>query len=351
MEISKFVQYHGYLSSVSLQLQMDYPNTWISWFTRQLDLELMFTSIISLRTANWNKWTKLFTDLLALSIGSTYSLALFIRFGGFTHWIYLLALFIGFIYLLALLIRFGGFIYLPDLWALVSAYTVFILIANSVSFSHISERNTFTFLSIYISHVLMEKIFRFPLRHHSGLIKLTLLQLHHHTLLIKLTNTTSLRHIPYTYPLIKLTNTTSLHHNCSRCSISTLHYCNIISNGSGSTHLLIPSDIQPLHLPFIFISFAKRFASYSISNYIWNASKLLLLSGDVEINPGPRPIDQNPVFCTICSKKINRGLQQDMAPTCSNGNCSTCCHQACNGLSIDQTCHAKDSGWSTCSSL
>ena len=348
MEISKFVQYHGYYASVSLRLQMDYPNTRISWFTRQLDLELMFTSIISLRTANWNKWTKLFTDLLALSIGSTYSLALFIRFGGFTHWVYPLALFIGFIYLLALFIQFCGFIYLPYLWALVSAYTVFILIA---SFSHISERNIFTFLSIYISHVLMEKTFRFPLRHHSDLIKLTLLQLHHHTLLIKLTSTTSLRHIPYTCPLIKLTNTTSLHHNCSRCSISTLHYCNIISNCSGSTHLLIPSDIQPLHLPFIFISFAKRFASYSISNYIWNASKLLLLSGNVEINPGPRPIDQNPVFCTICSKKINRGLQQDMAPTCSNGNCSACCHQACNGLSIDQTCHAKDSGWSTCSSL
>ena len=98
MEISKFVQFHGYLSSVSLRLQMDYPNTCLSWFTRQLDLELMFTSIISLRTANWNKWTKLFTDLLALPIGSTYSLALFIRFGGFTHWIYLLALFIGFTY-------------------------------------------------------------------------------------------------------------------------------------------------------------------------------------------------------------------------------------------------------------
>ena len=191
MEITKFVQYHGYLSSVSLRLQMDYRNTWISCFTRQLDLELMFTSIISLCMANWNKWTKLITDLLALSIGSTYSysLALFIRFSGFTHWIYLLALFI----------RFGGFIYLPYLWALVSAYTVFILTANSVSFSHISERNTFTFLSIYISHVLMEKIFRFPLRHHSGLIKLTLLQLHHHTLLIKLTNTTSLHHIPYTF--------------------------------------------------------------------------------------------------------------------------------------------------------
>ena len=157
MKISKFVQYHRNLSSVSLQLQMDYPNTWISWFTRQLDLELKFSSIISLRTPKWNKWTELFTDLFALSLSSTYSLALFIRFGGFFVWIYLLALFIGFIYSLALFISFGGFIYLPYLWALVWTYTVFILIAISVSFSHISERNTFTFLSIYISHVLMEK--------------------------------------------------------------------------------------------------------------------------------------------------------------------------------------------------
>ena len=81
MKISKFVQFHGYLSLVSLRLQMDYPNTRLSWLTRQLDLELMFTSIISLRRANWIKWEKLFTDLLALSTDSTYSLALFIRFG------------------------------------------------------------------------------------------------------------------------------------------------------------------------------------------------------------------------------------------------------------------------------
>ena len=178
MKISKFVQFHGYLSSVSLRLQMDYPKTRLSWFTRQLDLELMFTSIISLRTANGIKWNKLFTDLLALSTGSTYSLALFIRFGGFiyrmyllalfsgfiyslavfiqldgsAHWTYLLDLFIGFTYSLALYIRFGGFIYLPYLWTLVSAYTVFMLIANLVSFSHISERNTSTFsLNIHSS--------------------------------------------------------------------------------------------------------------------------------------------------------------------------------------------------------
>ena len=331
----------------------------------------MFTNIISLGTANWIKWKKLFTDLLALSTGSTYSLVLFIRFGGFiyrmyllalfngflyslavfirfggsAHWIYLLDLFIDFTYSLALYIRFGGFINLPYLWTLVLAYTVFILIANSVSFSHISERNTSTFLTIYISHVLMEKIFHSPLRHHSCLIKLTLLQLHHYTILIKFTNAASLHHIPYTCPLIKLMDITSIHHNCYTRSISKLHHPNIISHCSGSSHL-IPSDSQLLQLKFIFITFSQTFASYSIFNYIWHTSKLLLLSGDVEINPGPRPIDQNPVFCTICSRKINRGPQQDIAPTCSNENCSARCHQACNGLSIGQTPHAKDSGCS-----
>ena len=88
------------------------------------------------------------------------------------------------------------------------------LIANLVSFSHISERNTNKFLSIYISQVLMEKIFRSTLRHHSCLIKLPLLQLHHHTLLIKLTYIASLHNIPYTCPLIKLTIITSLRHYC-----------------------------------------------------------------------------------------------------------------------------------------
>ena len=205
---------------------------------------------------------------------------------------------------------------------------IFMLIANSVSFCHISERNTSTFLSIYISHVLMEKIFRSPLCHHSCLIKLTLLQLHQYTLLIKLMNIASSHHIPYTCPLIKLTVITPLHHNCYTRSISKLHHSNIISHCSVSTHL-IPSDFQLVQLKFIFISFSQTFASYSIFNYIWNTLKLLLLSGNVEINPGPRPIDQNPVFCTICFRKINRGPQQDMKPTCSNEICSARFHQAC----------------------
>ena len=30
---------------MSLRLQMAYPNTWILWFTKQLDFELMFSSM------------------------------------------------------------------------------------------------------------------------------------------------------------------------------------------------------------------------------------------------------------------------------------------------------------------
>ena len=222
---------------------------------------------------------------------------------------------------MTLFIRFCCFIYWIYLLVLVSTYTLSIIIAISFRFSHNSERNTSTFLSLYISHVLIEKIFRFPLRHHSYLIKLTLLQLHHHT------------------PLIKLTYITSLHHNYYTCSKLTLHY-------SVSIHLQISSDIQLLHLPSIFISHAQRCASYSISNYIWNTSKLLLFSSDIEVNAGPRPINQNSVFYNICSKKINLGPQQDMAPTCSDENCNAHCHEACNGSSTGQTRLAKNSGCS-----
>ena len=106
---------------------------------------------------------------------------------------------------------------------------------------------------------------------------------------------------------------------------------------------MIPSDFQLLQLKFIFISFSQTFASYSIFNYIWNILLLLLFS-NIKINQGLRPIDQNPVFCTICSRKINRGPQQDVAPTCSNKNCSARYHKKPVMLYQRQTHHAKDSG-------
>ena len=82
-----------------------------------MDLELMFSSIISLRTTNWNKRTKLFTHLLVLFIVFICLLALFVGFGSFIYWIYLSAL--------------------------ILAYTISILIAISFIFSQSPERKTF----------------------------------------------------------------------------------------------------------------------------------------------------------------------------------------------------------------
>ena len=55
-------------------------------------------------------------------------------------------------------------------------------------------------------------------------------------------------------------------------------------------------------------------------------------------------MDKNPVFCTICFKKINWGPQQDMAPTCFDKNCNARCHQGWDGLSIRETHRTKNSG-------
>ena len=109
-------------------------------------------------------------------------------------------------------------------------------------------------------------------------------------------------------------------------------------------HSQIHSDFQLPHLSPTFNPLAQTYDPVPISNYIWNTSKLLLLSSDVEINSGPRPIDQNPVFCSISSNKINYGIQQDIAPTWSDKNCNAGCHQAYNGLSINQTWYGKNSG-------
>ena len=84
-----------------------------------MDLELMFSSIISLCMANWEKWTKFFTDLLVSVLG----------------------------------------------------YTIFIFTVTLFTFTFFrhSKRNTFTILSPCQLHL------------HICLIKLILLQLHHRT--------------------------------------------------------------------------------------------------------------------------------------------------------------------------
>ena len=178
--------------------------------------------------------------LLDLFIRFIYQLYLFIGFIYSIWWLYLLDLFIRFIYQLYLFIGFIysiWWLYLLDL-SIDLSFSVYSIHSHSNAIQIFSQlrRECLTFLSLYISHVLTEKIFRFSLRHHQSLINLTFLQLHHGT------------------SLIKLKYITSLHHNYYTWFILTLHYSNIISHDSVSLHLQIPLDIQLLHLTSFFIS-------------------------------------------------------------------------------------------------
>ena len=193
-----------------------------------------------------------------------------------------------------------------------------------------------------MDHVHIANIFHFQLRHHTSLIKLPLLQLHHRTSLTIIMLITPDPLTPITRALLTFTTCAQYIHNTF--SKLPLFHSNIPLHSPVLVHL----QIRPVsQLPYLSLTFplpTHKSGSSSISKYIWNTSTLLLLSNDVNINPGPRPIDQNPVFCCICSNKINRGIQQDMAPACSAENCNVRCYQACNGLSIHQTRHAKNSG-------
>ena len=266
---------------------MVYPNTWILWLLWLLWILWILWFIISLCMANKEKWTKSFADLLVLGL----------------------------------------------------AYIIFIFTANSFTlifiFSQPSERNTFTILSLCMDHVHIANIFRFQLRHPTSLIKLTLLQLHHRTSLTIIMLITRDPLTPITRAL--LTFTTRAHYIHDTFYKLPLLHSNILFHSSVFVHL----QIRPVsQLPFLSLTFPSpthKSDSSPICKYIQNTSNLLLLSNDVETNPSPQSIDQNPVFCCICYNKINHGIQQDTAPTCSIENCNTRCHQACSGLSIHQT--------------
>ena len=254
-----------------------------------MDLELMFPSIISLRTANWEKRMKLLKNLLVLVI----------------------------------------------------AYLVFIVISVIYIFLQYFVPHSFRIIPLASlqlnNHMSLIKLTSLQLNHHMSLIKLTLLQLHHHTSLIKLTSISSLY---FTYStcskLITSPNPVTV--------IITLSHSRIPSSSLVTIHFQISSGFQLSYPTPTFVSPFHISVPTTVSNNAWDPSKVLLLFGDVESNPGPRPIDPNPVFCTICSSKINRGIQQETAPTFLVTDCNARCHQACNGLSINQTCHAKSCG-------
>ena len=127
-----------------------------------------------------------------------------------------------------------------------------------------------------------------------SLIQLTLLQLHHHTSLIKLTSITLL-YFNYSTCSKLITSPNSvtviitLRHSCiPSCSLVTIHFQ--ISSGFQFSYPK-PTFVSPFHIS----------VPTTVSNNAWDTSKSLLLSRDIEFNPGPPPIDPNPVFCTICS--------------------------------------------------
>ena len=197
--------------------------------------------------------------------------------------------------------------------ALVLAYLVFI----HTAFTYIPLRTSFVFRIHCFTSITL-------LHHLAHIITHTSLQLHHHTYIIKLTSITSLHFIYITSSKL----ITSFNSITYYSLIISLHHPRIPSISPVTIHLPISTGTQFPHS-------APKFVPISISNNIWDTSKLLLLSGDVETNPEPRLIDESTVFCSICSSKTNREIQQDTAPTC---------HQACNGLTTNQTRHAKSSG-------
>ena len=207
----------------------------------------MFSSIISLRTANWEKQLRLLKNLLVLVI----------------------------------------------------AYLVFIVISVIYIFLQYFVPHSFRIIPLATlqlhQHMLLIKLTSLKLHHHMSLIKLRLLQLHHHT------------------SLIKLMSITSLYFNYSTCSklitspnsvtvLITLHHSHILSSSQVTIHSQIPSGSQLSYPPPTFVSPFHISILTTVSNNPWDSSRLLLLTSDVEINPGPRP---NPVFCTICSSEIN----------------------------------------------
>ena len=189
MMISKFDPHHGYLSSVSIRLQMVYQNTWILWLLWLLSILWILWFIFSLRIANKEKWTKFFADLLVL----------------------------------------------------VLAYITFIFTASSFTFMfryfQPSARNTFIFISLCMDHVHIANIFCFQLCNPTSLIKFTLLQIHHRTLLTTIMLITC---DPLT-PIIRalLTFTTCVHSIDGMLSKLPLSHSNIPFHSPVLVHLLI----------------------------------------------------------------------------------------------------------------
>ena len=82
----------------------------------------------------------------------------------------------------------------------------------------------------------------------------------------------------------------------------------------------------------------------TLLNYIWNLMFLILQAGDIETNPAPQKSDSNPVLCSICFKRINKGPNLEAASTCYNQYCEAWNHIHRHGITLSQNRHAKTMG-------
>ena len=195
-----------------------------------MDLELIFSSIISLSTRNWEKRMK-FKDLLVLVI----------------------------------------------------AYLVFIVITVMYIFLQYFVPRRFRIIPLatlqFHYHMSLIKLASLKLHHHVSLIKLTLLQLHHHTSLIKLTSITSL-YFNYRTCSKLITSPNSI-------TVLITRHSRIPSPSLVTIRFHIPSGFQLSYPTPTFISPSHVPVLTMVSNNAWEPLKSLLLSGHVEINPGP----------------------------------------------------------------
>ena len=99
--------------------------------------------------------------------------------------------------------------------------------------------------------------------------------------------------------------TTRAHYIHDTYSKLTLFHSNILFHHPVCIYLHIQPVSQLIYLLPTFPPLTHRSDSSPISKYIWNTSTLLLLSNDVEINPGPQPkIDKENVRDMIRILKV-----------------------------------------------
>ena len=83
---------------------------------------------------------------------------------------------------------------------------------------------------------------------------------------------------------------------------------------------------------------------FTLFNYIWNLTSLILDAGDIKTNLGPKRPNLNPAICAICSKRIDKEPTIEAAATCYDQQYEVQCHLNCNSLMLSLSRHTKTMG-------